>query len=138
MSEMNPPIPTSSLPVEICPSAPAISTRADLLEQLDDDQSLLARMAALFRANTPLLMDDIRRALAAQDAPAIARAAHALLGSLGIFGAKDAHRLTLQVEEHGIREDFAGVARAFAALEHEAARIDAAMESLACGEPNAV
>ena len=115
--------------LEAC--APAIFPRAQLLDQLDDDEELLERMIALFHRNTPQLVSDIGDSLARQNAADLAHAAHALLSSLGALGAKDAHRLALRLEEAGRASDFTATAPTFAELEAEVTRVCAALEKLA-------
>ena len=87
----------------------------------------MRRMTALFHENTPLLLDDIRGSIALQSADGIARSAHALLSSLGAFGANAAHRLTQQLEAQAHDENYEQTDRTFAALERESAQIHAAL-----------
>jgi HPt (histidine-containing phosphotransfer) domain-containing protein len=108
-----------------------IFTREKLLDQLDDDEVLLQRMIALFLDHTPRHLDDIRSAIADHAAAALAHAAHALLSSLGAFGAVHAHQLALRLEGLGEAADFTAASAAFTALEQEAAQISAALEELA-------
>ena len=120
------------------PPAPArqaralpIFTREKLLDQLDGDEALMRRMIALFHENTPLLLDDIRGSIALQSADGIARSAHALLSSLGAFGANAAHGLTQQIEAQAHHEDYEHTDRTFAALERETVEIHAALAAFA-------
>jgi HPt (histidine-containing phosphotransfer) domain-containing protein len=59
---------------------------------------LVRDMAALFLAETPERVDAARRALAAGDRDALARAAHALRSSLGQFGATAAASACAELE----------------------------------------
>jgi HPt (histidine-containing phosphotransfer) domain-containing protein len=54
-----------------------------LLDQLDGDEDLMERMVMLFRESTPRLLEQISAAIASEDAPGLARSAHALFSSLG-------------------------------------------------------
>ena len=114
------------------PEAPAprtlpIFSRAKLLGQLDGDEALLLRLIALFQENTPRLLEDIRGSIARRGSGDLARAAHALLSSLGAFGANDARRLTQQLEAQGHGKNFEHTDRTFAALERETAEIHATL-----------
>ena len=87
-------IPPAGLPPTVCsPDALLILTHKRLLEQLDGDETLMQRMIELFQTNTPELLENIRASIAMKSAEGLARSAHALLSSLGAFGAADAHEL---------------------------------------------
>ena len=108
-----------------------LSTRSDLLEQLDDDEELLQRLLELFQENTPTLMEAARQALAAADGPAIARSAHALLSSLGALGAQKAHALTLALEAHGDKGEIGAAQAIFERISAELEEVYAAVDELA-------
>ena len=112
-----------------------IFSREMLLDQLDDEGPLLERMIALFRENTPLLLDDIRGSIERRDAFALERGAHALLSSLGAFGATHAHQLSLRLEELGRQNDFTHTRSTFGALERATAEVQAALATFTptCG-----
>ncbi len=112
-------------------AAPALFSREKLLDELDGDEALLRRMIALFHEHTPRLLDDIRSSIARRGARDLARSAHALLGSLGAFGADDARGLTFRLEGFGKLSDFKHAISTFEELEREAARISAALAELA-------
>jgi len=114
--------------------APPIFSRAKLLDQLDDDEALMHRMTGLFNENTPLLLDDIRSAIACQSGSDLARSAHALLSSLGAFGAEKASLLTRKLEALGLQKDLSPAADIFSELEHEAERIFDALEEISCAQ----
>ena len=120
------------VPKLTAPRALPIFSREKLLEQLDDDEVLLGRIIALFQENTPHLLDDIRGSIARRASPELARAAHALLGSLGAFGAQGARALTQQLEAHAQAENYEHTDRIFAALERETVEVHTALAALAC------
>jgi two-component system sensor histidine kinase/response regulator len=64
---------------------PAAIDRAALLAAFGDDHALLDETIGVFLADAPAQLDALRRAVAAEDAPAIARAAHALKGAVSLF-----------------------------------------------------
>jgi HPt (histidine-containing phosphotransfer) domain-containing protein len=108
-------------------SALPIFSREKLLDQLDGDEALMRRMIALFHENTPRLLDDIRGSVARRGASDLARSAHALLSSLGAFGANEAGCLTRQLETQAHHQDYEHTDRTFAALERETAEIHTAL-----------
>jgi two-component system sensor histidine kinase/response regulator len=64
---------------------PAAIDRAALLAAFGDDRGLLDETIGVFLADAPAQLDALRRAVAAEDAPAITRAAHALKGAVSLF-----------------------------------------------------
>ncbi len=109
------------------PAALRIFSRAELLDQVDDDEPLMQRMIALFHENTPRLADDLRNSIALRASADVARSAHALLSSLGAFGAHHARQLTQKLEAQALDENYEHSDRTFAALERETAAIYAAL-----------
>jgi two-component system sensor histidine kinase/response regulator len=101
----------------------SLYSREELLEQCDGDDELMGRLIALFHENTPRLLDDIRDSIARRGSSDLARSAHALLSSLGAFGANDARHLTRQLETQAHHEDYEDTDRTFAALERGTAEI---------------
>jgi len=104
-----------------------IFAREKLMDELDGDEDLMRQMIALFHENTPRLLDDIRSAIARHSADELARSAHALLSSLGVFGAHDARRLTQQLEAQASQENYENTDQTFAALERGTAEIYTAL-----------
>ena len=104
---------------------PQVFSREQILEQLDGDEMLLQRLVELFRENTPELLGSIREAITRRDAPEVARAAHALLSSLGIFGAMEAHQLASQLEAGAERLEHEEQRRLFSALTREVEAVEA-------------
>ena len=117
------------------PSAAALPvfSREKLLDEFDGDEDLMRRMIALFHENTPRLLDDIRGAIACRAAPDLARSAHTLLSSLGVFGAHEARQLTLQLETQAELQDYENSLQTFTALERGTAEIHAALAAFAAG-----
>jgi PAS domain S-box-containing protein len=117
------------LPDEALAALPALPThsREELLDQLDGDDALLRRMIEMFHENTPRLLDDIRTSIAGQDADRLAGASHALLSSLGAFGADFARQLTQQLEARAHVHDQDLHQRLFEALEYATADVHATL-----------
>ncbi len=124
--------PRESLPESARTTLPVFA-RAELLDQLDDDEELMGRMIALFQEGTPRLAADIRSAIARRDSPALARASHALLSSLGAFGAHEARDLTLQLETQAHDQSHENTGRIFADLERELGAIHGTLTEFAAG-----
>ena len=104
-----------------------IFSRKKLLDELDGDEALMRRMISLFQDSTPRILDDIRDSIARHASGDLERSAHALRNSLGIFGAQDAHRLTLQLETQAHQDDYEEMDHIFAALVRGTAEIQAAL-----------
>ncbi|MEI7684558.1 MAG: response regulator, partial [Planctomycetota bacterium] len=65
----------------------AILDRAQALDRLGGDEALFAEIVGLFFEDSPKLLDELRDAVASNDALALRRAAHTLKGSMGNIGA---------------------------------------------------
>jgi HPt (histidine-containing phosphotransfer) domain-containing protein len=101
--------------------------RERLLVEVDGDEALLQRMITLFCENTPVLLDDIRASVQRGDSGELARSAHALLSSLGAFGANHARELTAQLEAQALAANYEQTDRTLAALENATVDIHAAL-----------
>jgi CheY-like chemotaxis protein len=104
--------------------------RAAILDRVGGDIELLREIAGLFLNEAPVLLDGIRRALSAQDAPALERAAHSLKGSVGTFGARAAQAAAGELEARGRAGNLAGAEAIFARLAREVARFERALAAL--------
>src|SRR5205814_7699203 len=99
--------------------ATTTARRRKLLESVGGDKALLEQLTAISHDNTPRLLDEIRGAIARRSANELARSAHALLSSLGAFGAQDALRLGRELEEMGNDNSLDQAQSTFDALERE-------------------
>jgi PAS domain S-box-containing protein len=122
-----PAAPPPSAPRRVVTAPLSLCSREELLEQCDGDDELMGRLIALFHENTPRLLDDIRASIARRGSSDLARSAHALLSSLGPFGANAARELTQQLEAQANHEDYEDTERTFAALERGTAEIHTAL-----------
>jgi two-component system sensor histidine kinase/response regulator len=102
-------------------------SRESMLQLFDQDEELLAELAELFLADSPALLSEIQAGVRALDAAAVERAAHALKGSVGNFGAKRALELSRRMEVMGRSRDLRGAPETLAALQEEMARLSALM-----------
>jgi PAS domain S-box-containing protein len=96
---------------------PVINTAA-LLKGLDGNRTLLRQMARLFLADAPKQLSRIKDALGTGDREALARAAHALKGSVGNFGAQNAIEAAERIEARAKTGEIVN-AEDLAALESE-------------------
>jgi signal transduction histidine kinase/CheY-like chemotaxis protein len=122
-----PPETLQPLAHEPSPKELPVFSRKKLLDELDGDEILMRRMISLFQESTPRLLEDIRGSIARRASGDLARSTHALRTSLGIFGAHDAHRLTLQLETQAHQDDYEEMDHIFAALVRGTAEIQAAL-----------
>ena len=98
------------------------------LEQMDGDRELLVEVADIFMQDCPKMMSGIGDALTSADAEALTRAAHALKGCVGNFGAREASEAALTLEELGRRGSLEGGREIFREL---TARIECVKNDLA-------
>jgi two-component system sensor histidine kinase/response regulator len=115
--------------------APSIFSREKMLAQLDGDEELLRRMIVLFHENTPNLMANIRDAICRQHGNDLRGAAHALIGSLGVFGADHAYHLARRMEETGMNNDFHRAEETFAELERAIKAVSADLRGMTTHPP---
>ncbi len=102
----------------------AVFDRDDVLARVEGDHALLAELVDIFRTEYPRLLASIRQSVAAGDASCVQEWAHALKGTVGNFGARDASEAAAALEAMGrqgsLADAEAGVGRladALAALE---------------------
>jgi signal transduction histidine kinase/CheY-like chemotaxis protein len=119
------------------PSSPAAAVldQATALELVGGDHEALQEVRGLCVRETPLLLDEIERALASADGQALAAAAHTLRGMYLVFGPNELTVIGGQLEELSIAGDLAGAAAACEPLRSVAARL---MTPLRPAEPAVV
>ena len=104
-------------------------SRAILLDKLDGDTELLNRVTSLFMENAPAYLAQMGQAIAQRNGVALAKSAHTLLSSLGIFGAYRARDIVRTLQVTGEMENFDEAKEHFMELKNETDRIYAAMAS---------
>jgi signal transduction histidine kinase/DNA-binding response OmpR family regulator len=102
-----------------------------LRQEYADDPELAREVAQTFLEQTPLLLAELRQALAQQDATALRRAAHTLRGSLLIFQADAATEAAQELETNATGGDWAALDRLTDRLEQELVRVQAIITKLA-------
>ena len=104
--------------------------KASLLDRVEGDTELLAEIVALFLEDSPRLLDDVRHAVAAGDAPALKRAAHTLKGAASNFSAAGVVKASAELEAMGRAGSLAGSVAAKDRLEGELRRFEEALTKL--------
>ena len=95
----------------------------DLLQRVGGDQKLLRQMIQTFLKETPKRVEMLQMALRGKDGPDLSERAHALKGSVSIFGAARAVEYTQALQEAGRASDFQKSSRSFALLQEEIAKL---------------
>jgi CheY-like chemotaxis protein len=106
----------TSEPLSFDPSPALAATGGDL--------DLLAQLVAVFREERPKLIRRIRDGVAAGDATAVARAAHTLKGSAGIFGETGPFELARSLEHDARDGNLSEAERIVASLESALERLE--------------
>ena len=83
-----------------------------------------------FLTEAPLMLDELRRALAAQDADKFRRAAHSLKSNSNTFGALSLGAMARELELGGLDQALKTGARPLDALALEYSRVAAALKDL--------
>jgi HPt (histidine-containing phosphotransfer) domain-containing protein len=104
-----------------------------LLERFTGNRKLLRAILKTFREDCPKMMAKIRVAIKAEDAAAVADAAHALKGSVGNFGETAALESAREIEKRGRQGKLDGTWEKYATLEDDIALLLPALQTI--GEP---
>jgi len=95
----------------------------DLVARVGGDEALLKRMIGTFLRDTPKRLAAISAALRRKDAADLASLAHALKGSVSIFGAEAARLQCQELQELGRAGDLTGADRLLTSLKEEIANL---------------
>ncbi len=109
-------------------SSPAIDWNQGLA-QVEGDQELFQELLGLFAQGAPSLLEKIRQAVNRKDAKEIERAAHTLKGSASNFGASQAFKAALRLEQMGRENTLTDTQEAFRTLDQEIRRVLASIET---------
>lgn len=104
--------------------------RAALLAMVEGDMELVKELAELFLSDYPHRLAELREAITAGDATALARGAHTLKGAVSNLAAHAASAAALCLERLARTEDLAQVSAAYASLESEIRRLVPVLTSL--------
>ena len=88
-----------------------------VLENINGDRQLLAKLCRLFLRNSPGQVDQIAESVKNKNGEQLRFTAHALKGSIGVFGARDAFSAAQRLEEIGKNADFREASAAFTELQ---------------------
>jgi len=103
--------------------------RDELMDRIDGDVEFLEESLEIFDVDSAPLLVQIRGAVAAGDAAALATPAHTLKGMLSNFCAEAAEATALDLEARGRESQLAGADAAVITLERETARLRTALQS---------
>ena len=110
-------------------SASPTDRYTELLALMGGDRELLVELIDVFLEDAPLRIQGVRRTLVDQDAEALYRAAHALKGSAGNFGAPDLVSRANHIEALARENDLDAAAIEFEFLEADMNRLVAELVS---------
>jgi len=104
---------------------------ANLLERVAGDERLARKIILTFLRDTPQRMAGLRKALRQNDGASLASIAHALKGSVSIFGAQAAREHSQKIQESGRAREFRNLAQVYEQLKEEIAELEANLRGYA-------
>ena len=104
--------------------------RDALLDRVGGDEDLFREIAGIFFEEYPVLMAEIRVAVAQQDRASLERAAHSLKGCVANFGARAATELARDLELSGRRGELLSLGPLVSRLDQELASLRRALVAL--------
>jgi two-component system sensor histidine kinase/response regulator len=104
--------------------------REEVLARVEGDLALLTELVELFRVESPRMLSELRRNVAANDAQGLERAAHALGGSASNFGAHAAVKIAKDLEALGRGGALGMAAECLIDLEREVDRLRSGLAGL--------
>jgi two-component system sensor histidine kinase/response regulator len=107
---------------------------AALMDRLAGDRELLLELIGLYFEDEQSLIDQVAAAIAAGDSGRLARAAHALKGSVGNFCAPNAHAAAQALEVAGREGRVADAGTFFSRLVVELDKVRVFLRALAEGK----
>jgi signal transduction histidine kinase/CheY-like chemotaxis protein/HPt (histidine-containing phosphotransfer) domain-containing protein len=125
------------------PAAPARSITpaspgtyfVELVDRVGGDEKLLRRMIQTFLRDTPKRVTEIATAIRRNNPEALASLAHALKGSISIFGAEAAHKHSQELQEIGRSGDLSRAPEIVGLLKEEIAKLQANLRGYATQTP---
>lgn len=104
-------------------SEPERIDKRNALQWLDGDERMFLKLIAIFMKNVPAQVDQLRMLLEGNDAGAIERAAHTIMGSSAMLGAKPMSEAAKHVEYSAMAGDMDGARLHFAQLVEECEKV---------------
>jgi signal transduction histidine kinase/HPt (histidine-containing phosphotransfer) domain-containing protein/ActR/RegA family two-component response regulator len=117
------------------PAAPPGASFAELVTRVGGDEKLLKRMIQTFLRDTPKRIAGIAAALRRKNPEALASLAHALKGSVSIFGAEAARKHSQELQDFGRGTEFSKASEALALLKEEIAKLQVNLRGYANQTP---
>ncbi len=122
---------------EATPAVAAAFSAEDLLKRVGGSPKVLQEVVKIFLADTPKRRSAIRKAIAAQDGEALARAAHALRGSVAMLGASEIAEDARTIEAMGRSGRIAEANRILAPFEGKLSGFQRLIAGIAAGPSQA-
>jgi len=113
------------------PPAPVPTIAGDILRSVGGDKKLLLRMIQIFLRDSPKRLSEIAAAIRSNRSEDLAFAAHALKGSVAIFGGDAARQKCQELQELGRRGELSQAAATFELLKVEIAKLEANLRGYA-------
>ena len=107
------------------------AAESSLLARLGGDAKLLRSITRTFLKDYPTKLRNIKQAIAHKNAPALASAAHAMKGAVAIFGADDAVRSAIELQQMGREGNLAKAAATFRKLDEALASLNVKLREYA-------
>jgi signal transduction histidine kinase/CheY-like chemotaxis protein/HPt (histidine-containing phosphotransfer) domain-containing protein len=102
-----------------------------IVARLGGDAEMARELAAVFLDDYPARLDEVRAAVASEDADLLRRAAHTIKGAVGNFSEDGAYAAAWRLEEMGRNADLGDTKTALATLEGELSLLRPVLEKLA-------
>jgi two-component system sensor histidine kinase/response regulator len=109
--------------------APSIDGSA-LLTDFGGNATVLAEVIGVFLSDAPVQAEALRKATQAGDVEAVAKAAHALKGSVGLFSKGAAYEAARAVEQAARAGDLRGARAGYTGIRDELSRVTEDLEAL--------
>lgn len=103
--------------------------RAQAVERLGGDEELFQELCVIFLEESPKLLEELRQALAAGDAPAAMRAAHSIKGEVSYLSAPAASQAARKLEDIARENNLDQAGTVFAALERDLSELYLCLQS---------
>ena len=106
-----------------------------LVERFDGDRDIFDALTEVFLEHGPAQLEVVRDAVGRRDGPALARSAHRLKGSIGIFGATTAFHAIERLQALGQVVRFDEARALFTQLDEGMSALIAVLQQVHTGEP---
>jgi len=103
------------------------------LERLEGDRDLFSELAALFKAESPKMLDEARRAVASKNSSQLQHQAHTLKGAASNLGATGVSDAASELEKAARAGDMAHAGELLNALEKQVGLLFSELETVCAG-----